>query len=106
MLPVSVQPFACSFLFCLLCVLSIPAFLLVVFSVDLLLNTTFDMIQLVLLTKAEGLVFVVVFLTTECVQRKSLVRSYKVGHPNLDFEVINQTFKINWIKNCIYLSIY
>ncbi len=87
MLPVSVQPFACSFLFCLLCVLSIPAFLLIVFSVDLLLNTTFDMIQLVLLTKAEGLVYF--FFTTACVQRKSLVRSYKVGVPNLDFEVIN-----------------
>ncbi len=39
---------------------------------------------------------------TECIQRNSLVRRYKEGGLNaLDFQTINQTFKINWIKKCI-----
>ncbi len=39
---------------------------------------------------------------TECVQRKSLIRNYKEGGLNaLDFKTINQTFKNNWIKNCL-----
>uniref|UniRef100_A0A9J8DK74 Reverse transcriptase domain-containing protein n=1 Tax=Cyprinus carpio carpio TaxID=630221 RepID=A0A9J8DK74_CYPCA len=39
---------------------------------------------------------------TEYVQRKSIIRNYKEGGLNaLDFNIINQTFKINWIKNCL-----
>ncbi len=39
---------------------------------------------------------------TECVQRKPMIRNYKEGGLNaLDFTTINQTFKINWIKNCL-----
>lgn len=39
---------------------------------------------------------------TECVQRKSIIRNYKEGGLNaLDFNIINQTLKINWIKNCL-----
>ncbi|KAI2650693.1 hypothetical protein H4Q32_000737 [Labeo rohita] len=39
---------------------------------------------------------------TEYIQRKVIIRNYKEGGLNaIDFEAINQTFKINWIKYCL-----
>ncbi len=36
-----------------------------------------------------------------------MIRNYKEGGLNvLDFTTINQTFKINWIKNCYLIMSY